>query len=46
MNRIACTIEVVEMLIIINMVGRAEVMLCKTLETWRGVEIITLIGKG
>ncbi len=30
-NRIACTIEGVEMLISINMVGRAEVMLIKTL---------------
>ncbi len=35
MKRIACTSEEVEMPVSINMVGRAEVMLIKTKETWR-----------
>ncbi len=35
MERIVCAIERLEMQIDINMVGRAEVMLIKTLKTWR-----------
>ncbi len=52
MRGIACTIEGVEMLISMTMVGRAEVMLIKTMETWRiggwvsKLWSLTLIGKG
>ncbi len=35
MMRIACTIEAVEMKLCINIIGWADVMLNKTLETWR-----------
>ncbi len=45
MKRIVCTIEGVEMLIRINMVGRAEAMLVKTMETG-GVHPIFYIGVG
>ncbi len=36
MKRIACEIERVEMEVRINIVSRAEVMLIKTVEIWRG----------
>ncbi len=34
--RTACTIERIELLINMNIVGRAEVTLIKTTETWGG----------
>ncbi len=36
MKRIACTIEAVEMKLCMGIVGWADIMLNKTLETWRG----------
>ncbi len=36
MKGIACTIERVEMRININIIGRNEARLSKTIETWRG----------
>ncbi len=35
-KRIACTIERIELLINMNIVGRAEVTLIKKIETWEG----------
>ncbi len=50
MKRIACTIEEVEMLICINMVGRADVMLTKKMEKGEGSGLgfgdIALIDRG
>ncbi len=40
MKRIACTIKGVETLICINMVGRAEFMLIKTMQNWDGSGLV------
>ncbi len=45
MKRIVCTLEGVELIVSISMVGRAEVMLVKTVET-RRVHAIFCIGVG